>query len=63
MLLWSLWLASALLDWIRWGWQQLSCHALWYAPDSILPATPKGENDLLENKTEANKPNSDAHPK
>jgi hypothetical protein len=62
MLLWSLWLASALLQWVRWGWQQLSHQALWYAPDSILPATPKGENELLDNKTEANKPNLDAHP-
>lgn len=37
MLLWSLWLASALLKWIPWGWQQLSHHALWYAPAEILP--------------------------
>lgn len=32
MLLWSLWLASALLQWIRWSWQQLSHTALWYVP-------------------------------
>lgn len=37
MLLWSLWLASALLKWIPWGWKQLSHHALWYAPTEILP--------------------------
>jgi len=61
MLLWSLWLASALLQWVRWGWQQLSRHALWYAPDSILPAITKAENESLENKTEAHKPNLDVH--
>lgn len=39
ILLWSLWLASALLGWIRWGWQQLSHHALWYAPAEILTSS------------------------
>jgi hypothetical protein len=39
MLLWSLWLASALLKWIPWGWKQLSHHGLWYAPADILPLT------------------------
>lgn len=56
MLLWSLWLASALLHWIRWGWQQLSHHALWYAPDSILPPTSKVASEPMENKT-----NPDVH--
>lgn len=51
MLLWSLWLASALLQWVRWGWQQLSRHALWYAPDSILPSTPDTANDSPKNTT------------
>lgn len=36
MLVWALWLASALLRWVRWGWQQLSHQALWYAPESIV---------------------------
>ncbi|MES2674783.1 MAG: hypothetical protein V4660_11130 [Pseudomonadota bacterium] len=36
ILLWALWLASALLGWIRWGWQQLSHHGLWYAPEEII---------------------------
>lgn len=61
MLLWSLWLASALLPWVRWGWQQLSHHALWYAPDSILPTTPTTSTDPLvsdavENKTSPGTP-------
>ncbi|MEN0036171.1 MAG: hypothetical protein AAGC78_03850 [Cellvibrio sp.] len=52
MLLWSLWLASALTQWIRWSWTQLSRHALWYAPDSILPSTPDTiKNEGAENKT------------
>jgi hypothetical protein len=32
ILLWALWLASALLSWIRWGWQQLNHYALWNLP-------------------------------
>lgn len=36
ILLWALWLASALLGWIRWSWQQLSHRALWYAPAEII---------------------------
>ncbi|HWV15242.1 MAG TPA: hypothetical protein VN030_07400 [Cellvibrio sp.] len=40
ILLWSLWLASALLQWIRWGWQQLSHQALWHAPASIIAQAP-----------------------
>lgn len=36
ILLWALWLASALINWIRWGWQQLNYHALWYAPTEIV---------------------------
>jgi hypothetical protein len=37
ILLWALWLASALTGWIRWAWQQLGHHALWYAPAGIIP--------------------------
>lgn len=52
MLLWSLWLASALGQWIRWCWEQLSHHALWYAPDSIFPSTPDIEkSEESKNKT------------
>ncbi|MBF0272842.1 MAG: hypothetical protein HQL98_12365 [Magnetococcales bacterium] len=44
MLLWSLWLAAALLGWIRWGWNCLSRDGLWrpkVKPDTI-PPTPAG---------------------
>ena len=29
MLLWSLWLAISLLNWLKWGWQCFSYHGLW----------------------------------
>ena len=32
MLLWALWLAFALLDWLRWGWRCFSAQGLWRAP-------------------------------
>lgn len=51
ILIWSLWLAASLIKWIRWGWQQLSVHGLWYAADEIVtnPKAPK-----IESKAEAN---------
>jgi hypothetical protein len=36
ILMWSLWLAASLIKWIRWGWQQLSVHGLWYAAEAIV---------------------------
>jgi len=32
MLLWALWLANALLGWLRWGWQQFTAGGLWRQP-------------------------------
>jgi hypothetical protein len=29
MLLWALWLANALLGWLRWGWDQFTAGGLW----------------------------------
>lgn len=60
MLLWSLWLASALLRWIRWGWQQLSYQALWYAPDNIVLKPKKAKED--KPKTPATEPAPPANP-
>ncbi len=37
MLLWSLWLAMALLNWIRWGWQCFSTVTVW----KKVPPRPK----------------------
>ena len=41
MLAWALWLAFALLDWLRWGWQAFSSHGLWQAgaPRGVAAAT------------------------
>jgi hypothetical protein len=33
MLLWALWLASALLGWLSWGWECFSEGGLWRSPD------------------------------
>ncbi len=40
MLLWALWLANALLGWLRWGWEQFSAGGLWRqpAPKTAAPA-------------------------
>ncbi len=39
MLGWALWLAFALLAWLRWGWQAFSTHGLWRAaPPRIAQA-------------------------
>ncbi len=32
MLAWALWLAFALLDWLRWGWRCFSTQGLWRVP-------------------------------
>jgi hypothetical protein len=58
MLVWSLWLASALIRWIRWGWQQLSHQALWYAPDEIVlkPKTKTQKSAEDEAKAPASEP-------
>jgi hypothetical protein len=39
MLLWALWLAFALLRWLRWGWEQFSHGALWRA----IPRRTRGQ--------------------
>lgn len=39
VLLWALWLANALLGWLRWGWQCFSQGGIWL-PRTGLPAAP-----------------------
>ncbi len=39
MLLWALWLANALLRWLRWGWDQFSFGGLWRKPSPVVTAT------------------------
>jgi hypothetical protein len=49
MLAWALWLAVALLGWLRWGWQALNHGGLWQATPprapkpSATPTTPAVE--------------------
>lgn len=40
MLAWSLWLAFALMRWLKWGWQQLNAGAFWLEPAKKAPPTP-----------------------
>ena len=42
MLLWALWLANALLHWLRWGWAQFTCGGIWQKPEpkEAAPKTP-----------------------
>jgi len=41
MLLWALWLASALLGWLNWGWGCFSEGGLWRSPDRTpVPRSP-----------------------
>lgn len=35
MLLWALWLANSLLNWLRWGWTQYSSGGLWKKPPPV----------------------------
>jgi len=42
MLLWSLWLAFAVLRWLKWGWAQINHLGLWYKQEPTKPkASPK----------------------
>ena len=41
MLAWALWLAFALLDWLRWGWRCFSAQGLWRAPVPRPVPTPE----------------------
>lgn len=41
MLLWALWLARALLGWLRWGWESFASRGLWWSgrPVEVAPTT------------------------
>jgi hypothetical protein len=43
MLSWALWLAFALLRWLRWGWQNFSRDGLWIKPEK--PAAEGAEQE------------------
>lgn len=37
MLAWALWLASALIGWLRWGWECFSANGLWRKSERAIP--------------------------
>ncbi len=47
MLLWSLWLAVTLLQWLKWGWLQLNHHGFWHLPGN------KTDGSLEDKKEDA----------
>ena len=58
MLLWALWLASSLLRWLPWCWQQLSVHGFWpkASEPKVSMQTPAG--NPTEQAQDAEKPAS-----
>lgn len=40
MLAWSLWMALALLGWLKWSWQAFSSGGLWKRAPQVVPAKP-----------------------
>ena len=63
ILLWALWLASALMVWIRWGWQQLNAHGAWNPSSEIIVKknVPADTNEASTNTKSS--PDSNAQPK
>jgi hypothetical protein len=54
MLLWSLWLAAALMQWLPWAWRQLSFDGFWPGPLSgavTVTSTPTSTESSAGNKT------------
>jgi hypothetical protein len=47
MLAWALWLAQALLGWLKWGWRCFSSQALWLKPVKVGKPEPKAEQHPL----------------
>lgn len=48
MLLWALWLANSLLNWLRWGWEQYSAGGLWRKKPAVVvvPAAKPAETTI-----------------
>lgn len=47
MLLWALWLAVALLKWLRWGWECFSDTVLWRKKEARKPPVVAGAKKIL----------------
>lgn len=41
MLLWALWLAVALIQWLRWGWDQFRHDGIWFRKEITTPEPPE----------------------
>jgi len=54
MLLWSLWLAFALLSWLKWGWQAFSKNGLWQSIE--MKFTDKKAKEQPANQTQQPQP-------
>ena len=50
MLIWSLWLANALIGWAKWGWQAYSHQGLW---QKSSPISPDGKTTIESEAVEA----------
>lgn len=50
MLIWSLWLAFALLGWLKWAWQSYTTEGLWRKKEVIRKAEGPGEAESKEDK-------------
>jgi len=42
MLLWALWLAWAMIGWLRWAWEAYREGGLWKRKSNIVKTTPQG---------------------
>jgi hypothetical protein len=58
MLAWALWLALALLHWLKWGWQCLSEGGLWRP----LPIRRRGGNGAKPSEGDAEQAPPSANP-
>ena len=55
MLAWSLWLAFALLNWVKWAWAQLSYKGFWTEPKKKKSKETSLKNDNEEKPEDINK--------
>lgn len=51
MLLWSLWLAFAVLRWLKWGWAQINHLGLWYKQEPAKPVKTSPQKNEPDNES------------
>jgi len=56
MLLWSLWLAFALIRWVPWAWQQWSTPAMWYADPRPAVSREGADRSVVQQPSETSQP-------